>query len=183
MKFETVHKIMPNNEFVAIREASIDDAQELLNVVKEYVEESEFIPYEKGEFQNSLEEEEKWIHSFQESPNSLLLVAEVQGKIVGNLTLNSSPRKQLQHTAEVGIGILKRFRGNKIGRNLFDAAIEWAKRDSGLEFLTLKTASENYIGLNLYKSIGFKEIGILPKEIKLADNSYMDTITMTMRIK
>lgn len=183
MKFQPIQKQLKDNRTAIIREATILDADELRQVVKEYVEESEFIPYSENEYQLSLDDEVKWIESFQEVPNSLLLLALVDGKMVGNITLTGNKRKQLQHTAIVGLGMLKSFRGKGLGRILFEAAIEWAKAHSSLESLTLEVNEENHVGLRLYESLGFSQVGRLPQNVKFSTTYYTDTIIMTMKIK
>ncbi len=183
MKFQSIQKQLKDNATVLIREATTHEADELRCVVKEYVEESEFIPYAENEYQLSLEDETKWIESFHQVPNSLLLLALVDGKIVGNITLTGNKRKQLQHTAIVGLGMLKPFRGKGLGRLLFEAAIGWAKDDSGLESLTLELNEANEVGRKLYESLGFIQVGRLPRNVKFSTTYYTDTIIMTMKIK
>lgn len=183
MKFHSIQKQLKDNRIVTIREATTLDANELRRVVKEYVEESEFIPYAENEYQLSLEDETKWIESFLHVPNSLLLLALVDGGIVGNITLTGNQRKQLQHTAIVGLGMLKPFRGKGLGRLLFEAAIGWAKDHSSLESLTLEVNEANDVGRKLYGSLGFYEAGRLPQNVKFSPMYYTDTIIMTMKIK
>ncbi|MBP1617293.1 MAG: hypothetical protein H6Q14_1120 [Bacteroidetes bacterium] len=183
MKFHSIQKQLKDNVTVTIREATTQDADELRRVVKEYVEESEFIPYDENEYQLSLEDEIKWIESFHEVPNSLLLLALVDGRIVGNITLTGNKRKQLQHTAIVGLGMLKAFRGNGLGRLLFGAAIAWAKDHSYLESLTLEVNEANEVGRKLYESLAFAQAGRLPRNVKFSTTYYTDTIIMTMKIK
>ena len=183
MKFQPLHRTISDNSLLVIREASINDAEELKAAVKEYVEESEFVPYNQGEFQLSLKEEIEWIESFQQMPNSLLLIAEVNGKIVGNLSLNGNKRQQLQHTAEIGIGILREYRGKGIGKAFFEAVLSWTKEDPVLEMLILEAHADNALALKLYRKVGFEQVGILPRHIKTLAGNYADTIIMTMKIK
>ncbi|OJU38967.1 MAG: hypothetical protein BGN96_03025 [Bacteroidales bacterium 45-6] len=181
MKFHPVQKQAKDNTTVILREATSLDAGELRRVVKEYVEESEFIPYSENEYQLTLEDEIKWIESFHEVPNSLLILALVDRKIVGNITLTGNKRQQLQHTAIVGLGMLKSFRGKGLGRILFEAAIGWARDHSSLESLTLEVNEANHVGRKLYESLGFAEVGRLPRNVKFSTTYYTDTIIMTMK--
>lgn len=130
----TSEYILRDSRHLIIRQASLDDAEEILSVVKEYIGETEFIPYVDGEFNPSLEDEKKWIQSFNTS-NSLLLLAEVDGKIVGNISVNGMTRKMMSHASCIGIGLLKEYRGLGIGSFLFEKVFEWAKENPVVEIL------------------------------------------------
>ena len=173
--------ILKNNCLLTISQANIEDAAEIRSVVKEYVEESEFIPYTPDEFNPTLQDEQKWIQSF-DTPNSLLLLAMVNGKIIGNISVNGMTRKMMSHTACIGIGMLKQYRGLGIGSILFDYVLKWAKENPLIEILWLETYSTNNAGISLYKKYGFTEIGRHPDFVKLAKDQYVDNIIMTLKI-
>lgn len=183
MKFHKTEKKLKEDLRITIKEAEITDAKKLLMVVSEYVEESEFVPYTKGEFNLSVEDEEKWIDSFLKSDNSILLLAEHDGQIVGNISINGSTRKIMSHTACIGIGLLKDWRSMGIGTALFDEAINWAKMNPIIEILWLETYSTNKNGLSLYQKFGFKETGRQARFIKQSRYEYTDNVTMTLNIK
>lgn len=176
------HLLINKTELI-IREASVEDAEELRSVVKEYVEESEFIPYKEGEFNPSLEDERKWIENLFKSPNSLLLVATINSKIVGNISLNGVGRQMMSHTSCIGIGMLSSARGLGIGSMLFEKALEWTKKESPIEVLWLETYSTNTHGLALYAKFGFQEVGRHPFFVKLSEGKYVDNVTMSLKIK
>ncbi|MBF0576175.1 GNAT family N-acetyltransferase [Dysgonomonas sp. GY617] len=183
MKFTTIESVLKNGETIVIREAQISDAPELITVVKEYIEESEFIPYIKGEFNPTLEEEEKWIQSFIDNKNSLLLVATHQGRIIGNIDFSGLQQKIMYHTARLGMGMLSSWQGYGIGSLLLENAIKWAKNNSPLEIIYLEAYANNEAGLALYKKYGFVESGKRPEIFKVDDKTYIDEIIMTLRIK
>lgn len=178
----TSEHILKDNSLLKIRQANIEDAEEIRSVVKEYVEESEHIPYEDNEFNPSLEDEKKWIQSF-DAPNSLLLLAEINEKVIGNISINGMSRKMMNHTACIGIGMLKEYRGLGIGSKLFESALRWAKENELVEILWLETYSTNKAGMNLYKKYGFTEIGRHPDFVKVSATEYVDNVIMTLKIK
>lgn len=183
MKFEPTTLFLKNGDPILIREARTQDAEEIIEVVKEYVEESDFIPYIKGEFNPTIEEEINWIQSLNNQPNSLLLFAICDNKIVGNISLNGSQRQMMKHTACIGIGVLKEWRHLGIGSVLFECAIRWAKANPVIERLWLETYSNNEIGLSTYRKFGFEEEGRQTKHIKIAESNYIDNIIMSLNIK
>lgn len=182
-RFTTIDKLLKNGKTITIREAQVRDAKEMVAVVKEYVEESEFIPYSKGEFNLTIEEEEKWIKSFTDNENSLLLVATHNNRIIGNISINGAQREMMKHTACIGIGMLASWRAQGVGSALFASAKQWASENPAIEILWLETYTTNTSGLALYEKFGFTEIGRHPNFIKLSPTEYVDNLIMTLRIK
>lgn len=183
MKFTTTETFLKNGETIILREAQINDAQELLVVVKEYAEESEFVPYIQGEFNLTVDEEIAWIQSFIDSNNSLLLIAIHNNRIIGNISINGAQREMMKHTACIGIGMLASWRSKGLESAFFEAAINWAIKNELLEILWLATYATNENGIALYRKFGFAEIGRHPHFIKLSSDKYVDDITMTLKIK
>ena len=181
MKFEPVNILLKNGKSIFIREAKVEDAAKLILTIKKYVEESEYIPYAEREFNPTLEEEEKWIQFFIENDNNLLLLVLVDNQIIGNISINGSQRKMLKHTACIGVGLLKEFRGFGIGSLLFESMIKWAKNNSALEYLWLETYHTNKIGLTIYEKYGFVEVGREPNFVKISTTDYVDNVTMSLR--
>lgn len=182
MKFTTIEATLKNGETIVVREAQISDALELMAVAKEYIEESEFIPYTKGEFNPTLEEEEKWIQSFLDNKNSLLLVAIHQERIIGNIDISGLQQKIMHHTAQLGIGMLSAWKNLGVGSLLLNSAIQWAKNNSPLEIIHLEVYANNESGLALYKKYGFIESGKRKEFFKVDDKTYIDEIIMTLKL-
>ncbi|WP_163409761.1 GNAT family N-acetyltransferase [Flavobacterium ajazii] len=181
-KFNTKIIELKNQKKVTIRQAEINDAEKLLNSIKIYVPESEYVPKLKQEIKLTIEEEKDWINSFLINENSLLLVAEYDNEIIGNIDLNGNRRKIMEHTAVIGMGMLKEWRNSGLGTALLQLAIEWAKENTILELLWLQVYTENKLGLGLYRKMGFEENGIIKNFFK-KDEKYFDNLTMTRIVK
>lgn len=173
---------LKNHKSVTIRRAEIDDAEKLLRCIKTYVPQSEYIPKLAQEIELTIEQEKDWINLFLTSENSLLLIAEFDNEIIGNIDLTGSRRKMMQHTAVIGIGMLQDWRNSGLGTILLKSAIEWAKENSILEILWLQVYTDNKLGLALYQKMGFEENGIMKNFFK-HDGKYFDNLTMTMNVK
>lgn len=182
MKFEPVDILVKDGSVITLREAIIADAEQLRDVTKEYVEESEYIPTVKDEFNPSIEEEEKYIASFIDTINRLLIVALKGDKIIGSISVNGESKQMMKHTAPIGIGMLKEWRGKGIGSAMFRSVIRWAKEQSPLEVLWLETLSTNEAGKALYGKFGFEETGIIPNHIKFEEGKYTDTVIMSLTL-
>ena len=153
-KFKRQILTLKNQKTVTIRQAEIDDAEKLLNCIKTYVPQSEYIPKLEQEIKLTIEQEKEWINYFLTNENSLLLIAEFDNEIIGNIDLTGNRRKIMEHTAVIGMGMLKEWRNTGLGTALLKLAIEWAKENPILELLWLQVYTDNELGLGLYRKNG-----------------------------
>jgi RimJ/RimL family protein N-acetyltransferase len=173
---------LKNGKSVLIRIAETSDAPRLLNLIKNYLDDSPYIPKSTSEFHLTLLQEETWIQSFLDAPNSLLLVAEYEDQLIGNIDLTGNKRQIMQHNALVGMGMLLEWRNHGLGTVLMQTAIDWAKTNPLLENLQLEVYAENLAGIKLYEKMGFKQCGIIPNLFK-ENGHYCDSIMMTLSLK
>lgn len=183
MKIEPEQVKLKNDKTVVIREAGINDAAGLLAAKKRYIAESEYIPLTKEEFNSTAEAEEKWIQSFIDNENSLLLIATHKNHIIGNIDIAGASRSMLRHTAIVGIGIIEEWTNIGLGTELFRRGLHWSRNNPILELLWLNTFATNEGGLRLYRKFGFAETGRLDHFIKMPDGAYADNITMGLKLR
>lgn len=181
-KFNTKILELKNQKTVTIRQAEIDDAEKLLNCIKTYVPQSDYIPKLEQEIKLTIEQEKDWINYFLTNENSLLLIAEFNNEIIGNIDLTGNRRKIMEHTALIGMGMLKEWTNTGLGSALLKLAIEWAKENPILELLWLQVYTDNELGLGLYRKMRFEENGIMKNFFK-QDGKYFDNLTMTMNVK
>jgi RimJ/RimL family protein N-acetyltransferase len=181
-KIEPKKVELKNRKLVLIRQAEILDADKLLNCIKTYIPQSDYIPKLEQEITITIDEQKEWINSFLINDNSLLLVAEYENQIIGNIDLTGSRRKIMEHTALIGMGMLKEWRNSGLGTALLATTIEWAKQNTILELIWLQVYTENKVGLRLYQKFGFKENGIIEKFFK-RNGKYFDNLTMVMDVK
>lgn len=173
---------LKNQKTVTIRQANSEDAKKLLNCIKTYVPQSDYIPKLEQEIKLTIEQAKEWIYSFLTNENSVLLIAEYENEIIGNIDLTGNRRKIMEHTAVIGMGMLKEWRNSGLGTALLKVAIEWAKENPTLELLWLQVYTDNKLGLGLYRKMGFEENGIMKNFFK-HDEKYFDNLTMTMNVK
>ena len=88
----------------------------------------------------------------------------------------------MEHTAVIGMGMLKEWKNTGLGTALLKFGIEWAKENTILELLWLQVYTDNELGLGLYRKMGFEENGIMRNFFK-QDGEYFDNLTMTMNVK
>lgn len=181
-KFEPKKVELKNGKIVLIRQATTLDAEGLLNCIKQYVPQSEYIPKYGHEITLTLRQEEDWISSFITNDNSLLLIAEFDNQIIGNIDLTGSRREIMQHTAVIGMGMLGEWQNVGLGTMLLSLTVDWAKQNPILELIWLQVYTANVSGMRLYHKMGFQENGVIKNFFK-QDGSYFDNLTMSMSVK
>lgn len=173
---------LKNGIQVLVRIAVPEDAAALVQTISTYAADSEHLIITPEEFNPGPDRQEAWIRSFLDSSNSILLIAVHNNSIIGNIDLNGSPRKKLQHTAMVGMGIALEWRNSGLGTAMLHAALSWAQSNPVLEQLWLQVYHNNDAGIALYKKLGFTEQGRQPGFIRTGDGAYADNVLMGLAL-
>lgn len=177
MKFQAQSHRLKSQEPVCIRKAQISDARALLDLKKSYINGSTTIPLYLQEYPDDLQNEEHLISSYLESKNSILLLAELDNELVGNIDLTGSNRAKMWHTAMIGMGIKKQSRNQGLGKILIKSVLDWATENATLELIWLDVYDSNTLGVNLYKNMGFTISGQIPGFFK-EKSAYQSKIQM-----
>lgn len=105
-------------------------------------------------------------------------VAESDGKIVGWCDTLPDPKNfGRDHIAVLGMGVVREWRGQKIGRGLIEAVINATRLRPGLEKIELVVRASNTRALALYRKFGFETEGVKKRGL-LADGHYDDLVLM-----
>ena len=107
----------------------------------------------------------------------VLLVAQLEGKIVGHANVQIGNLQKNKHTAYVATVISNLYRSIGIGSALMDASEKIAKL-KGIEKLYLSVFSLNEVAKKAYERWGFKTEAILSKQFKI-EGQYVDEIYMS----
>lgn len=169
----------PSGEVIIIRKGNRQDAQKLIDLKKSYIKGTTSIPLYEDEYRNTVEEEAKWIDRYNDQDNSLLLLAEYDDKLIGNIDLTGNQRRKLYHTGMIGMGIHNDWQNKKIGSILMGATIKWAKT-SPLQILWLEVYASNTAGIKLYEKFGFEHCGLIKDFFR--EGKPIDKITMVKYI-
>lgn len=172
---------LKNGQELIIRKAVKDDASNMIEYINTIAGESAFLTFGPGEFEITIEKEESIIESLNAGDNSIMLVAIVDNKIVGNLLFCGGKRSRTRHTGEFGVSVLKEYWGNGIGRELISYLIAWAKESNVVTKINLRARSDNKRAIELYKELGFKEDGIITRDFYI-DGKYYDSLMMGLEI-
>ncbi|MFB6467040.1 GNAT family N-acetyltransferase [Cytobacillus sp. Hz8] len=163
-----------------IRLANESDAEVIVNLRKEIIlseETTKFFASSKMELpQNDSKLREQIKHSNRKG--NLIIVAEMDGEVVGYLVFTRNEKVRLRHTGTMGVGIREEHCNQGIGTELIEFLIDWARKQNNLEKICLFVTSINDRAIKVYKRIGFIEEGRQKNQIKYEDGSYGDDIFM-----
>ena len=175
--------ILKNGNKLIVRSAEIKDANGFAMMSNTTHTETDFLSYSSSEISYLGPEEIPFIQKMKEGFNTVLLIAEYDGIIVGNANL--SPQKNYlwrRHIASFGISIMKDYWGLGIAGKLMLSIIECAK-NMRYEQIRLSIVSENTRALDLYKSFDFEICGTIKDSYKFSKTHYADEYIMTKKIK
>ena len=181
-KFNPQIVTLKNQKQVVIRQAEAKDAEEFLHCLKTYISQSQFIPKHNYEINLTVEQEVDWINSYLKNDNSILLVAEYENQLLGNIDVTGSQRERMKHTGMIGMGMLEEWRNSGLGMHLMENAVAWATQNSILELLWLQVYTANHSASHLYKKMGFVDNGTIKNYFK-HETDYFDVMTMSLEVK
>lgn len=168
-------------DLVVVRYMAENDVEQLREYINRLSSEQTFITLQ-GE-QISLDEEKKYIEESIKKvadKTAIKLVLEVNGRICGTADVTRGQRTH-QHVGYVGLSIDASVRGKKLGRLLFESLIAEAQRTlEGLRVLQLSVFQDNVIAQNLYMSVGFVSVAVLPGTIRYK-GEYVDEVLMVKK--
>ena len=106
-----------------------------------------------------------------------VLVAVIDGEVVGMIGLHTSSRPRVNHKAEVGMMVRDDWKGKGVGAALMQAVIELADKWLNLTRIELTVFTDNESAIALYRKFGFEIEGTLRK-YAFRDGEFVDAFAM-----
>src|SRR3989344_3761849 len=98
-----------------------------------------------------------------EKNDEVFLVVESEGKLVGSTGVTrETAHARSRHVGDIGIVVLKEFRGDGIGQELLLTILEQAKNVLNLTLVQLTVFGVNDVAKSLYSKLGFIHAGTIP---------------------
>ena len=144
---------------IKIERARAADAEAILNFTKVCGGETDNLSFGPEGIQISLEEEERYIGSLENSDKSAFFVAKDGDLIVGTGNFSSFPQKRMAHRGKFGISVRKSHWNMGIGTELLGRILNFAKNTAKAEIISLEVRSDNKNAIRLYSKFGFEKIG------------------------
>lgn len=162
-----------------IREIKVSDAETFSHLTANVEASSPFMLWESGERMVDQNEQRQRIESMNKSENSTILVAENDHELIGYLVAIGGSARRSKHCVYIVIGIVSDYRGQGIGRKLFEKMEKWA-REKNIHRLELTVVADNIAGVSLYKKMGFEIEGTKRHSLcingKFFDEYYMSKL-------
>lgn len=152
MIFPEKKVILKDGRTAVLRSAVIEDAPDCLEYLRVTAAETPFLLREPEEANMTLRQEEAFLGGRLEDPDSLMLIARIDGEYAG----------------DCGLGL---------GRIMIETVVDVAK-ELGYEQMELEVINGNDRARHLYESLGFTPFGVRPHALKYKDGTYADETLM-----
>ncbi len=104
------------------------------------------------------------------------------GGIVGHVDLRGGTLPSELHRCKLGIGVYTPFRGHGVGKQLLEAALEWARSQQELAWVDLAVFGHNLAARKLYDNKGFVVVGETTDRFRVHGAS-VDDVQMTLKLR
>jgi putative acetyltransferase len=106
-----------------------------------------------------------------------ILVAEVDGEVVGSIGLHIGSNMRRRHVADIGMMVRDDMQGKGVGSALMAAIIDMAENWLQITRLELTVYTDNAAAIGLYQKFGF-EIEGTHRKYAFRDGVYVDAHSM-----
>ena len=176
--------IVSGDAEVTIRSARPDDASQMLELYKNVVGEGSLTLVTQDEFSRTVEDEREEAVNDLPHPGRLKLVAETDGKVIGHGRIAQGGLKRTCHFSDIeSIWVAPAYRRKGIADGIVKTLISWASEHTQIEKIGMFVFSTANPAIALYKKNGFTVEGVCPRDMKLEDGTYIDTVVMGQFVK
>ena len=168
---------LKNGKTAIFATPNINDAEKMLNHIKQCCAETEYLTRYPEEWTIGVEQEVEWINSMRTATDALTFTCFVDGEVAGNCEIRFRSGIKTSHRATVGISIVKKYWNLGIGTAMFEEMIALA-RQRGIEILELEFIEGNERAKHLYEKFGFRIVAERPNAFKLKDGTYLKEFFM-----
>ena len=131
-----------------------------------------------GTLQMPFPQVESWRERLAEPPEGYSLVACVEGEVVGELSLHTSPtRWRMRHVGSIGMAVRDDWQGRGVGTALMEAALDLADNWLNLTRIELRVFTDNAAAIALYEKFGFEVEGTHHR-LAFRNGEYVDGYSM-----
>jgi L-amino acid N-acyltransferase YncA len=160
---------------MTIREATINDHDGIWEIFEQVIKPGDTYAFDPNSKREDLPK--LWF-----APGMKVYVAEKNGKILGTYFIKPNQAGLGAHIANCGYMVHPEARGRGLGKQLFDHSWLVAKEldYKGMQFNFV--VSTNRVAVKLWKKLGFKIIGTIPKGFNHQQSGYVDAYIMFREI-
>ena len=100
--------------------------------------------------------------------------------MIGNCEVTRGKVSDEFHHGTLGISVSKEYRNAGIGREMLRTAIEECRKEN-LKTIELEAFGNNQRAIHLYESVGFKQVGVIPKKMQ-RNGRFYDSVVMSIEL-
>lgn len=171
----------PDGAPVRLRHPGAVDAAAVLAYLRRVGAESSFLSFGEEGPPITEPEERVVLARMAVTENTLTVIAEWQGEIVGYLTFSGGNRRRTRHAGEFGITVALQCQGIGLGRRLMALLLDWAAAGGIIRKINLLVRPDNHRAIALYESLGFEIEGRKRRDL-LLDGVFHDALLMGLLV-
>ena len=177
MEYQNKTITLKDGRTALLRAVCKEDAIPMIAYLKACYEQTPYLMRYPDEFAVTAEQEATYLERQLVSPDVLMLVCEVEGKLAGNCQRDLNRWRKTRHRGQVASALLKEYWGLGSGTAMFKEMIDIARQEK-LEQLELEVIEGNQRAIGLYHKMGFVCTGEKPNAIRLEDGSSLKELMM-----
>lgn len=183
MKLTEKTSILKDGTSCTLRSPGAEDAEAMLDYMKETSRETYFLLRYPEELTLTQEQEKRWLQRVLDSKKEVMINAVIEGELAGNASVYGIRESvKMGHRAGFAIAVREKFWHKGLGKLLIEEALKIAA-DMGYEQIELGVFDDNAKAVALYKKYGFEEWGRMKHAFRLKDGTYRDEILMGRMLK
>lgn len=182
MRVEPIRCRTPDGRDYVLRAARAGDTGRVLDHAwKIHTDESDVVITEADEIHLTAEQLRGTLQRLRDAENSIFLLAEAGGEVIGTLSVEGGRYRKIRHNAVLGISVRKRWRRQGVAGALMEAAHAAAQASGVLRRLTLSVFETNEPAVRLYESLGYTVEGRRRGGVRIGD-CYVDELVMARAV-
>lgn len=161
------------SSYYTIRPARLEDFEEIYDIFCKVLTEGKTYSY-------TLEEmtPDRSLAYWMSAVGTYCMVADIDGKVAGVAAVRPHRTGRAHHVANASFIVHPDYRKQGIARALGKAAIDYARKQGYLAMQFNFVVSVNEVAVKLWKSLGFKIVGTIPKGFNHATEGLVDVYIM-----
>ncbi len=178
MKFAPKEIILKDGRTCALRPTAPDDAEAMIQYLKDTSGETAFLLRYPDEVTYTVEGEREILGRMLDDPASVMMAAIVDGRVAGNCSISGiGSKRKIQHRCSMAIALYREYWRLGIGTAMIAYLTELA-RGIGYRQMDLEVVAENTRAQALYTKCGFIASGRRHHALRFDDGSLHDEILM-----
>lgn len=173
---------LPDGKALTLRSPRPEDAETMLDYLRQTSAETHFLMREADEFTMTVEDEVAFLNGVTSNPRGFMLAAFNGGEAVANCSIFPiSECRKACHRGSFGIAVKQKYCECGLGTLLLRYALEQAKL---LDFtqVELGVYADNPRAKYVYEKLGFREMGVIPNAFRLSDGTFRDEVQMVINL-